>query len=277
LRLHTLQLYFKKSHTVRKPTAKRLILDLLLAAKGRPLSAKQAIAACGIFDISVNNTRVALVRLSAEGLIESAGRALYQLTDDAHTLADDVAAWRTRGKRVRAWDGSYIVVQADKLARSEAKQQRARARALLMLGFQPLNEHLFIRPNNIEDSLGGVRSRLYKLGLEKEAPVFGAVEFDTITQERILTLWKPAELEANYTQLEKKMKVWLDRHTTLEPEVAARESFLLGGTAIKHVVYDPFLPDEWVDAQARERFLSAVDEVDRAGMRIWTGLWENLE
>jgi phenylacetic acid degradation operon negative regulatory protein len=277
LRLHTLQLYFKKSHTVRKPTAKRLILDLLLAAKGRPLSAKQAIAACGIFDISVNNTRVALVRLSAEGLIESAGRALYQLTDDAHTLADDVAAWRTRGKRVRAWDGSYIVVQADKLARSEAKQQRARARALLMLGFQPLNEHLFIRPNNIEDSLGGVRSRLYKLGLEKEAPVFGAVEFDTITQERILTLWKPAELEANYTQLEKKMKVWLGRHTTLEPEVAARESFLLGGTAIKHVVYDPFLPDEWVDAQARERFLSAVDEVDRAGMRIWTGLWENLE
>lgn len=77
---------------MRKPTAKSLILDLLLASKGRPLSAKQAIAACGIFDISVNNTRVALVRLSAEGLIESAGRALYQLTDDAHTLADDVAA-----------------------------------------------------------------------------------------------------------------------------------------------------------------------------------------
>ncbi len=85
--------------------------------KGRPLSAKQAIAACGIFDISVNNTRVALVRLSAEGLIESAGRALYQLTDDAHTLADDVAAWRTRSTRVRPWDGSYIVVQAEKLSR----------------------------------------------------------------------------------------------------------------------------------------------------------------
>ncbi|WP_105027997.1 hypothetical protein [Limnobacter sp. SAORIC-690] len=88
---------------MRKPTAKSLILDLLLASKGRPLSAKQAIAACGIFDISVNNTRVALVRLSAEGLIESAGRALYQLTDDAHTLADDVAAWRTRSTRVRPW------------------------------------------------------------------------------------------------------------------------------------------------------------------------------
>ncbi len=262
---------------MRKPTAKSLILDLLLAAKGRPLSAKQAIAACAIFDISVNNTRVALVRLSAEGLIESAGRALYQLTDDAHTLADDVAAWRTRSKRVRNWDGSYIVVQANKLARSEAKQQRARARALLMLGFQPLNEHLFIRPNNIEDSLDAVRTRLYKLGLEKEAPVFGALEFDNATQERILTLWNPAELEANYTQLEKKMRTWLDRHSTLEPEVAARESFLLGGTAIKHVVYDPFLPAEWVNVQARERFLGAVDDVDQAGMRIWSSLWSGME
>lgn len=262
---------------MRKPTAKSLILDLLLASKGRPLSAKQAIAACGIFDISVNNTRVALVRLSAEGLIESAGRALYQLTDDAHTLADDVAAWRTRSTRVRPWDGSYIVVQADKLSRNEAKQQRARARALLMLGFQPLNEHLFIRPNNIEDTLQAVRNRLYKLGLEKDAPVFEARGFDTDTESRIAKLWHAKELETNYTQLEKKMRTWLDRSGSLEPEVAARESFLLGGTAIKHVVYDPFLPAEWVNVQARERFLSAVDEVDQAGMRIWGGLWASME
>lgn len=262
---------------MRKPTAKSLILDLLLASKGRPLSAKQAIAACGIFDISVNNTRVALVRLSAEGLIESAGRALYQLTDDAHTLADDVAAWRTRSTRVRPWDGSYIVVQAEKLSRSEAKQQRARARALLMLGFQPLNEHLFIRPNNIEDTLQSVRDRLYKLGLEKDAPVFEARDFDLDLQRRIATLWNPRELETNYAQLEKKMRTWLERSGSLEPEVAARESFLLGGTAIKHVVYDPFLPAEWVNVQARERFLGAVDEVDQAGMRIWSGLWASME
>ena len=263
--------------TVRKPTAKSLILDLLLATKDRPLSAKQAIAACNIFDISVNNARVALVRLSSEGLIESAGRALYQLTDDAHTLADDVATWRTRSTRVRPWDGSYIVVQAEKLSRNEARQQRARSRALLMLGFQPLNPHLFIRPNNIEDNLDTVRTRLYKLGLEQEAPVFEARGFDTETTQRIATLWNARALETNYVQLEKKLRTWLDRLNSLEPEVAARESFLLGGTAIKHVVYDPFLPAEWVDVKARERFLNAVDQVDQAGMRIWTGLWANME
>ncbi|HEY1059933.1 MAG TPA: PaaX family transcriptional regulator C-terminal domain-containing protein [Limnobacter sp.] len=260
---------------MRKPTAKSLILDLLLANQGQPISAKQAIAACGIFDISVNNTRVALVRLSAEGLVESAGRAMYQLTEDAHTLADDVATWRTRSKRIRAWDGTFIVVQAEKLSRNEAKQQRARARALLMLGFQPLNEHLFIRPNNIEDSLEAVRKRLYKLGLEKDAPVFGAQQFDTDTAKRITKLWNPRELEQTYSAQTKKIRTWLDRYQDLETEEAARESFLMGGAAIKHVVYDPFLPSEWLDTAARDVFLATVDELDRVGMGIWTALWQS--
>ena len=107
--------------------------------------------------------------------------------------------------------------------------------------------------------------------------MFQASGFDSTTEHRIATLWNPRELEQNYQQLEKKMRTWLDRFHALEPEVAARESFLLGGTAIKHVVYDPFLPSEWVDGQARKQFLSAVDEVDQAGMRIWNSMWENAE
>ena len=146
-----------------------------------------------------------------------------------------------------------------------------------MLGFQPLNEHLFIRPNNIEDGLDTVRNRLYRLGLEREAPVFEARGFDPEVIQRITALWNPRELEHNYVSLEKKMRTWLDRHTTLEPEVAARESFLLGGTAIKHVVYDPFLPSDWIDTTARERFLASVKAVDQAGTRIWRQLWEHMK
>lgn len=262
---------------MRKPTAKSLILDLLLASRDRPLSARQAIAACGIFDISINNTRVALVRLSAEGLIESAGRAMYQLSKDAHTLADDVAMWRSRSRRVRPWDGSFIAVQADKLSRTEVRQQRTRDRALLMLGFQPLNEHLFIRPNNIEDTIATVRARLYKLGLEKDAPVFEARNFDHLTQQQITALWNPRALESNYTQLEKTMQIWLNNVRDQEPEVAARESFILGSAAIKHVIYDPFLPEEWINTAARTRFLKAVNEVDRTGIQIWHALWESMD
>ncbi|MFN4327350.1 MAG: PaaX family transcriptional regulator [Limnobacter sp.] len=262
---------------MRKPTAKSLILDLLLANDGRPLSARQAIAACAIFDISVNNTRVALVRLSAEGLIESAGRALYQLTDDAHLLADDVATWRTKAQRVRPWAGDYLVVQADKLTRAEAKQQRARNRSLHMLGFQALNPHLFIRADNIEDSPDAVRARLYRLGLEEDAPVFRARDFDKDTEKRIHALWNPGQLETLYTQHELKIRTWLERHDLLEVEVAARESFLLGSQAIKHVVYDPFLPEQWVNIDARERFIRIVHELDGVGKTIWMKLWSELD
>lgn len=269
--------FFEATHTVRKPTAKSLILDLLLAAGDKPISAQQAIVACSIFDISVNNTRVALVRLSAEGLIESAGRAMYQLTEDAHTLADDVASWRTKFQRVRPWDGSYILVQTGKLPRTEARQKRARDRALLMLGFRDLNEHLHIRPNNIEESTDAVRARLYKLGLERDALVFSAAQFDADAQKHINSLWNPKELEQNYQQFDKKITTWLSRCEGLEPEVAAREAFLLGGSAIKHVVYDPFLPAEWLDTESRDRFLQTVKKLDGVGVVIWNRLWENVK
>ena len=262
---------------MRKPTAKSLILDLLLASNGRPLSARQAIAACDIFGISINNTRVALVRLCAEGLIESPGRAMYHLTENAHTLADDVAAWRTKSQRVRPWDGSYIAIQTEKLPRTETRHLKERERALLMLGFRPLNTHLYLRPNNIEDNVGTVRGRLYKLGLEKNAPVFCASDFDDHTHEDISRLWDIETLEANYAAMNQKIDHWLEHHHTLAQQEAARESFLLGSNAIKHVVFDPFLPTEWVSKQARDSFLATVQKLDVVGQGVWKKLWESLQ
>lgn len=230
--------------------------------------------ACGIFDISVNNTRVALVRLSAEGLIESAGRALYQLSADAHRLADDVASWRNRSQNLRPWQGDYVAIKTGKLHRSESKAKKARERALLMTGFRPLQPDFFIRPNNIEESIPALRQRLYTLGLEPEAMIFQANEFSEDIQQDLLKLWQPTQLVKVYDQLSEKMTTWLARHTELEAEVAARESFLLGGSAIKHVVYDPFLPPQWIDTQKRERFIDLVHQVDSAGKSIWQALWQ---
>ena len=39
------------------------------------------------------------------------------------------------------------------------------------------------------------------------------------------------------------------------PEAGAREVFLIGGRAIRHVVYDPLLPSPFVDVQARHDFV----------------------
>ena len=60
--------------SIAAPTAKSFILDMLLAAEGRPLSVRDAILACSVFSISENSVRVALARLSSASMVAAAGR-----------------------------------------------------------------------------------------------------------------------------------------------------------------------------------------------------------
>ena len=62
-----------------KPNPRSLILNLLLATEGDPLSARDAISSCALFGIRENSVRVTLVRLASAGLIEAAGRGAYRL------------------------------------------------------------------------------------------------------------------------------------------------------------------------------------------------------
>jgi phenylacetic acid degradation operon negative regulatory protein len=252
-----------------KPQARHLILDLLLASAGEPLSAREAVVGCALFDISANNARVALARLVSDGLIEPAGRASYALSAQAHELADDVATWRTAEQRVRAWSGDYIAVHCGALPRSDRKAMRNRERALGMLGFREWERGLYLRPDNIERDLDAVRRRLYLLGLERDASVFLARGLDPAREARVRRLWDGRALTATYRRLRRQIDAWLENCHALDPDTGAREAFLLGGKAIRHVVFDPLLPDPLVDAQARHDFVESVRRIDRVGRSIW--------
>lgn len=256
------------------PKPRHLILDLLLASDGAPLPARDAITACALFGISANNARVALARLSSDGLIDAAERGSYALSARAHELADDVATWRTAEQRVRDWSGQWIAVHCGALGRSDRAALRGRRRALDMLGFRELERGLWLRPDNIERDLEAVRRRLLTLGLEREASVFIAGGFDAARAARISKLWNGKALTANYRKLRAELDTWLRRHAQLQPDVAARDAFLLGGKAIRHVVYDPLLPDPLVDAEARHAFVETVRRFDQVGKRIWQRLYE---
>lgn len=256
------------------PKARHLILDLLLASDGAPLSAREAIVACALFGISANNARVAIARLSSEGLIEPAERGSYGLSAQAHELADDVATWRTAEQRVRDWSGSYIAVHCGALGRSDRVALRNRRRAFDMLGFREMERGLWLRPDNIERDLDAVRQRLRTLGLEREASVFIAGAFDSAREARIAKLWNGKALSANYRKLRGELDTWLRAYEALDPDVAAREAFLLGGKAIRHIVYDPLLPAPLVDAEARHAFVDTVRRFDQVGRLIWQRLYE---
>lgn len=257
------------------PTAKSLILELLVASAGEELPVRFAIAAGRLFDISENNTRVTLVRLSTAGLIEASGRGAYRLAEAAEDLAREVASWRTAEERVRKWQGGYVAVHSAPLGRADRGALKRRTRALSMLGFAEVDRGFHLRPDNLDGGVDGVRERLYALGLERKAAVFAAASFSSETEARIRALWDGKALTASYRKLRAQLEKWLGHAGELEPDAAARESFLLGGRAIRHIVYDPLLPPPFVDAAERRAFIAVVRVMDREGRRIWKRFFES--
>ncbi len=255
-----------------KPTAKKLILGLLLAREGEPLSVREAINACALFSITENNVRVTLVRLSSEGLIQSQGRGAYGLGPAALTTASEVSHWHEAEQRLRPWSGGYICVHSAALGRSDRKALRKRERALEMLGFRELERGLHLRPDNIRGSLEEVRRRLISLGLETQAVVFLATDFDAERQARIQKLWDGASLNKRYVVEREKLEAWMASADELELDVAARESYLIGGQAIRQLVFDPWLPEPLIDADARHAFFTTVQRFDATGKAIWSQL-----
>ncbi len=255
-----------------KPNPRQLILNLLLAAEGQPLSARDAVASCALFGVSENSVRVTLVRLAAAGLIEAAGRGAYRLGTQATGLAADVASWRQALDRLVPWTGDWLAVHVGSLGRSDRAALRERDRALALLGLRELDRGLFLRPDNLQGGVAAVRERLYKLGLEREAAVFRLGELDSAREAQARALWDTASLNQAYRQMQQRLDGWLAGAEGLSAEEAARESFLLGNEAIRQLVFDPLLPQPLVDAQARADFAQAVRRFDAAGHLIWQQL-----
>jgi phenylacetic acid degradation operon negative regulatory protein len=251
------------------PNARRLILNLLLVAEGGMLSVAEAAKACALFDISENNVRVTLARLSQSDMVEAVGRGAYRLGPASRDLGADVAAWRSAEDRLRPWTGHWIAVSTGGLARSDRKALRARERALSMLGMRELGHGLYVRPDNFSDGVAAVRDRLLKLGLGADAAVFRASELDAARQALAEGLWPAGEITQGYEDGCHRLDGWLAASAELALDAAARESFLIGDDAIRRIVFDPLLPAPLIDEAARHAFIETVKRFDDAGRIIW--------
>lgn len=256
-----------------KPTAKKLILGLLLAAEGQALSVRQYIDACALFGITENNVRVTLARLVADELLAPAERGAYLLGPAAEVTASQVAIWQSVEDYLTQWSGGYVVVHSGMLGRSDRRALKLRERALDMLGLRELDRGLYVRPDNFQGGTGFVRNRLHILGLEPEVAVFAASEFDDDRQSRIDTLWDGTALNDYYQQHGQQLEDWMKGYADMSLEAAAKESYLLGGAAIRSLVFDPWLPSPLIDAGLRHRFVETVKRFDETGKAIWNQLY----
>lgn len=251
---------------------RRFLLKLLLAAEGQSLTIREMLAAGEVLGFSPNSLRVALVRLTSEGLIESPARGVYGLGPEATPLAEDVGHWRLGEQRVRHWTGEWIVVHTGGLSRTDRTALRRRAKVMELLGLREYARGLHLRPDNLAGGVTAVRTRLRQLGLETEASVIIAREFEPAELESIYKLWNGRALSRQYERMREQLETRLKRADDLEATVAAREFFRAGDQAIRALIFDPLLPAPMVDVAARAAFTDTVLRFDQAGHRIWRAL-----
>lgn len=257
------------SCNIPEPDPRRVVLNLLRVAGGGVLSVAEAVKAGALFGISENSMRVTLARLSRAGLVEAAARGIYRLGPAGKAIAADVGGWRDAEKRLAPWRGRWVAAATGGLPRSDRKLLRARGRALSMLGMRALEGGLFIRPDNFAGGVAAVRARLAGLGLESGAPVFAIDDLDRGRQAAAMALWRADEAGESYRQAVARLDRWAAGAAALPLDIAARDSFLLGGDAIRRIVFDPLLPAPLADEAARAAFIAAAIRFDDLGRRIW--------
>lgn len=252
-------------------SAQSVLLQLLSAVpEGLPVAA--LIEGSLVLDVSANSARVALTRLKARDLIESSDRGFYRLGPAARAVQEVVAGWRDVEARLETWDRSWIGVHSAGLPKRDRAASRSRRRALRLLGFRELTRDLHVRPNNLRRGVTETRRRLYELGLDPRAIVFRIAELDDTTREEALALWDGDALVAGYRDMTRAL---LDAERALDAAPlrrAARETFVLGGEAIRQIVSDPLLPEPIVDAAARSELVAAMRRFDVFGRERWRRL-----
>jgi phenylacetic acid degradation operon negative regulatory protein len=116
--------------------------------------------------------------------------------------------------------------------------------------------------------LAACRRRLQELGLESSAPVFRAVDFPGM-DERAAGLWKVGELRASYRRMRAELQRSAARLAKMPRGRAMVESFLCGGGAIRHMVFDPLLPEPLVPAAERQALVEELKRYDKLGRQCW--------
>lgn len=249
---------------------KSLILDLLSSLKGGSMPVRALIATGEIFGLPENSVRVALARLVASGLVEHDERAHYRLGPRALGVQAHVASWRSIEDRIIDWNGEWLAVYTGALKRSTRKVVEHRERCLRLAGLRSLRPGLEIRPDNVRGGVERLRAQLGGLGFDADAPVFTAAAFDASTDAHARALWNVRAIREGYRRTIARLERSERRLAELPEAIAMRDSFTVGGAAIRQVVLDPLLPDAIVPAHERARLIETLRRYDDLGKAVWS-------
>ncbi|MGV2980390.1 hypothetical protein ACERNI_09305 [Camelimonas sp. ID_303_24] len=251
------------------PSATTVVLDLLSARHGEPMSARDVCEGCVIVGHAEAVARVAITRLLRQKKILRQGRALYALNAAGRPLQRDVSTWRQRIDNVVAWSGDWVAVHDASVSRRDRTLLRRHHRALDLRGFRCWSGGLWLRPDNLRGGVMALRQDLGALGLAAGAQVLVARGFTPEQCAGIRALWDVRALAADYADRLRLLEDSGRRLQEMEPRAAARECLLLGRAQIGLMLRDPLLPAEMAPDAPRRHLVAALQAYQTRSRDIW--------
>jgi len=250
-------------------TARELVIDFLSNRYPREMSV-QEITGVGIaLGFSEQSLRMALTRLVEQSVAANTGRGRYRLSPSGEAMRDEVRKWRHLGELARQWSGGWIGVFDASVPRSDRAALRRHERAMRLRGFRELQAGLWIRPDNLRDSVTELREHLRALGLHPGALVAGLHDLDDDARAKATSLWDTDSMLATYRALTDEMIVSKSKLERLPLDTAAAESMVLGRDVIRHINLDPVLPEELMPQRALATLVRTMTEYDQQARQIW--------
>ncbi|MFJ9370311.1 hypothetical protein ACIRRA_38640 [Nocardia sp. NPDC101769] len=258
-----------------RPTASRVILDLLTASPEVEFGLDMLTLAGEIMGLTAANMRVSAARMCAEGRITRTTRGTYTLLTEALPAYTEVSSWRTRIERMVPWDGTWTAVEQSRVKRSDRAVLRAHNNALSLAGMADWTPAVALRPNNLDHGTDGLRATLSRLGAAPECHVYRIDQLSADDVEAVHRLWDTTSRTRN---LQKAARALTDATRTSEDRTAvenARTSLLLGSAVISTIVRDPLLPEELAPLSPLAELIEQMKEFQDHALSLWLELLED--
>ncbi len=249
-----------------QPSARSLALGFLSTSRS-PMRAADLVRRAAVMGMDGAAMRVALGRLAREGIVAQPERGLYAIGPAGAALDRRARGWADAPRRVRNWEGRWLVILADHLGRSDRRQVRLRERALALYGFAQAPSGAWVRPDNLAAPLAEVVAQMTAIGLDAEAAALG--DATALADHDWRMLWPIAAIEAGYRFWIAEMQASEARLPAMPHEAAACETLLLGQSVIRAINRDPLLPDALVDTDLRNAMVAAMLRYDAVGKACW--------
>jgi phenylacetic acid degradation operon negative regulatory protein len=256
----------KKPKTV---TPRKLIMSLFNAPDNDTLTIGQLINVGSLFEIEAPTIRMAVTRLIKDQLIDNPERGRYRAGEKAANLNSEIQSWRNASKKTAEWNGDWLITLTNHLGRTNKTQLRSMVRAFQLYGFVEIETGVWLRPANLVQGVDIISENFIDLGMDSRVILVNATKVADERHTAWRAMWPVADLEANYQDLIIAMEKSLGRLDKMSNHDAAKESFIIGESAIRLINLDPLLPKEIINTALFEKVVATMITYDDAGQAYW--------